>query len=262
MPRDESHTANPRKVSILNIEIENVIFDEFVKQKDLGMVVTPNVDHLVKLQTDHEFYRCYQDADRVVCDSRIVQWISWLLHPRQGIPERINGADFLLSFCRYHGRKRTGLKIFLLGGTEESVVLAGHELDKLAGNPIVVGTYSPPFGFEHSMDERKRIIEMINGSGANALAVGVGAPKQEKWIWQCRSELPDVTTFLAIGAGIEFAAGTLSRAPAWVGKAGLEWFYRLLHEPRRLARRYLVEDPLFFWLALKQRFGLYRNPWS
>jgi UDP-N-acetyl-D-mannosaminuronic acid transferase (WecB/TagA/CpsF family) len=92
------------------------------------------------------------------------------------------------------------------------------------------------------------------------LAVGVGAPKQEIWIARHRHRMPRVTRFLAIGATIDFEAGTVKRAPKWMSRAGIEWLYRLMSEPRRLYRRYLIEGPPFFWLLLKQRLGLYRDP--
>ena len=91
------------------------------------------------------------------------------------------------------------------------------------------------------------------------LAVGVGAPKQEKWILKYKDLMPNVKIFMAIGATIDFEAGNVKRAPQWMSRYGLEWLYRLLSEPSRLWKRYLVDDLPFFWLILKQRFGWYRN---
>ena len=97
-------------------------------------------------------------------------------------------------------------------------------------------------------------------TGATVLAVGDGAPKQEKWICKYKDRMPNVRIFLAIGATIDFEAGNVSRAPKWMSDTGLEWLYRLVMEPNRLWRRYLLEDPLFFWLVLKQKLNLYAAP--
>jgi exopolysaccharide biosynthesis WecB/TagA/CpsF family protein len=124
---------------------------------------------------------------------------------------------------------------------------------------MVVDSYSPPLGFENDPLECAKIIEIINNSGANVLAVGVGAPKQEKWIIKYRSSLSEIKTFFAIGATIDFEAGSLRRAPAWMSSAGLEWLYRLLSEPGRLWRRYLVEDLGFFILIFRQKLQMNRT---
>jgi exopolysaccharide biosynthesis WecB/TagA/CpsF family protein len=247
---------------ILNIDIHNHRFGDFLEQLTTGVVVTPNVDHLVKLQHDREFYECYRAAEHLVCDSRIVQLASRLLHPGRGIPEQIAGSDLLPAWCAHQGRVDGDQRLFLLGGSIQSVQRAAERLNELAGREIIAGEYSPPFGFEHDPVECERIVSRVIASGATALAVGVGAPKQEKWIYRHRHKLPNVKLFFAVGATIDFLAGEIKRAPRWMTRVGLEWFYRLLQEPGRLARRYLIEDLPFFWLILKQRLGLYRNPWE
>jgi len=110
---------------------------------------------------------------------------------------------------------------------------------------MVVGAYSPPFGFEADPAECRAIIERIRQSGATVVAVGLGAPKQEKWIFRYKDQLPQVSTFLAVGAAIGFEAGTLERSPQWMSQIGLEWFYRLIQEPRRLGMRYLSTNTAY-----------------
>lgn len=105
-------------------------------------------------------------------------------------------------------------------------------------------------------------MDRINRSGATVLAIGVGAPKQELWITRYKDQLPNVQTFLAIGATIDFEAGTVQRSPRWMSDVGLEWLFRILCEPKRLWKRYLVHDLPFFWLILQQRLRTYRNPWA
>ncbi len=116
---------------------------------------------------------------------------------------------------------------------------------------MIVDSYSPSWGFENDKQECQKIVEMINLSQATVLAIGVGAPKQEKWIYKYRNQLPNIKIFLAIGATIDFEAGHVKRAPKWMREVGLEWLHRLISEPRRLWKRYLLEDIPFFWLILK-----------
>lgn len=249
------------KVRLLNIDLDNVTFEELLQQFTEGVLVTPNVDHLIKLQKDREFYECYQKAEFTVCDSRILFIMSKLLFPGNSLKAQITGSDFFPAFCDYHSHSTENVKVFLLGGTEESVQQAKDKINQRTNSGIVVAAYSPPFGFEASSEETLKIIELIRASGANTLAVGVGAPKQEKWIYKHRATLPEIKRFLAIGATIEFESGNLQRAPKWMTKLGLEWLYRLCQEPKRLTKRYLQEDMPIFLLLLKQRFGSYRNPW-
>jgi N-acetylglucosaminyldiphosphoundecaprenol N-acetyl-beta-D-mannosaminyltransferase len=118
------------------------------------------------------------------------------------------------------------------------------------------------FGFEEDELECQRIIDLINQSDANVLAIGVGAPKQEKFIYKFKHRFKHIKIFMAVGATLDFEAGNIQRAPKWVSEMGLEWLYRLLSEPRRLWRRYLLEGPQFFWLALLQKLNLYTNPFG
>lgn len=248
---------------LLNIQVHNWRFQEFVAQLDSGVVVTPNVDHLIKLQKDFEFYQCYEQAEHVVCDSRILLLLSRLLPNQEPIKEQIAGSDLLPAFC-WHNRHNTNQqRVFLLGGTTpESAAQAHANLNSKTESDIVVGSYSPPFGFESSEMERDRIVELVDNSGATVLAVGVGAPKQEKWILANRNRFAHVKLFMAIGATIDFESGRVKRSPGWMTRVGLEWLYRMLQEPKRMVRRYLLEDLPVFRLILKQRRGRYENPWK
>ncbi len=253
--------VNYSKTRILNIDIDNLTTEELLESFDEGILVTPNIDHLIKLQKDEEFYECYQQAAYTVCDSRIIYLLSKVFSRREPLRAQITGSDFFPAFCDYHAARRDKTSVFLLGGTDQSVQLAADRINKRTGRHIIVGGYSPPFGFENDEAENDRIIDLIEKSGANVVAVGVGAPKQEKWICRNRHRLPGVRIFMAIGATIDFESGTVRRAPRWMSRFGVEWIYRMLQEPNRLARRYLVEDSPFFFLLLKQSFGAYKNPW-
>lgn len=244
-----------KKVNILNIPIDNVSKVELLEKLEIGGIVfTPNVDHLVKLQNDREFHKIYNNATYKVCDSQIVMYASKFL----GTPlkEKISGSDLFPAFYN-HYKDNENIKIFLLGAAEGIAKKAQDNINQKVGREMIVGAYSPSFGFEKNEKECQEIIEMIKRSGATVLAVGVGAPKQEKWIVKYKDSLPNIKTFLAIGATIDFEAGNKPRAPQWMSKAGIEWLYRLSSEPKRLWKRYLVEDFPFLWLIIKQKLNSY-----
>lgn len=249
-----------KQVHLLNIEVHNLTMIELLEKLRLGgTVFTPNVDHLIKLQTDYEFYRAYQGVDYKICDSKMLVYASYFL----GTPvrEKLSGSDLFPAFYTYY-QNDPNVKIFLLGAAPGVAERARQIINAKVDREIVVGAHSPSFGFEQDEAECQAIIDLINQSGATVLAVGVGAPKQEKWITQYRDQLPHIKTFLAIGATIDFEAGTVQRSPKWMSDVGLEWLFRILCEPKRLWKRYLIHDLPFFWYVLQQRFNRYRNPWA
>jgi N-acetylglucosaminyldiphosphoundecaprenol N-acetyl-beta-D-mannosaminyltransferase len=244
-------------IRLLNVEVDNLSMSELLKQLNRGVVFTPNVDHLVRLQKDPEFLLAYQQADYRTCDSKILYYVSRLL----GTPvcEKVSGSDLFPAFYWYH-RHNPAVKIFLLGAAEGVAAEAQKRINAKAGREMVVGAHSPSYGFEKDEAECQRLIELVNRSEANVLAVGVGSPKQEKFICKYRDQFEKIDIFLAIGATIDFEAGNINRSPKWISELGLEWLYRLLSEPKRLWKRYLVEGPTFFWYITLQMLNLYREP--
>lgn len=242
------------KVKILNLEIDNWSKAEFLDKLQSGVVFTPNVDHLIKLQKDPEFLQAYSISDYKVCDSQILIYASKFLGTP--IKEKIAGSDLFPAFYNYH-RRNEDIKIFLLGAGKGVASKAQNEINRKAGRNIIVASYSPPFGFEKDEEECQNIVNMINNSGATVLVIGVGAPKQEKWLYKYKSLLPHIKIFMALGATIDFEAGNLKRAPKWMSEVGLEWLFRIVCEPKRLWKRYLVDDLPFLILILKQKLNLY-----
>ena len=239
------------KVKLLNVSIDNLSMSELLeKLRQGGVVFTPNVDHLVKLHCDKEFNWIYHNADYRVCDSQIIWLVSKFLG--QPLKEKISGSDLFPAFYHYYKTDET-IKIFLLGAPEGVAQTAQEIINGKVNRQIVVATYAPPLGFENDEEECQKVIELINNSGATVVAVGLGAPKQEKWIFNYKNQLENVKVFLAIGASIGFEAGYYSRAPKWMSNGGLEWFYRLLKEPKRLWKRYLVESFPFFVMIVEQK---------
>lgn len=246
-------------VKILNLEILNISETSLLKQLEKGVLFTPNLDHLVRLQRDREFYNVYKKAEWVVCDSRVLFFLAKCL--KHSILEPIPGSSFFKSFYLFH-KDDKNCKIFLMGAKEGIAVKAMDRINSIVGREIVVGAHSPSFGFEHNEAECKQMIDIVNNSGATVLLVGVGSPKQEKWIMKFREKMPGVKLFMALGATIDFEAGTLSRAPKFMQQLGLEWLYRVWKEPRRLFHRYFVDDLMFFYYFTKQIIGRYQDPYA
>ncbi len=244
-----------QKIRILNIDILSIDMESLLGKLDRGVVFTPNVDHMVKLQSDSDFLSCYQKADWILCDSNILGIAAKFL--KTPFKEIIPGSSLLPAFYNYH-KNNPNIKIFLLGAADGVATKAMKMINEKVGREIVVGAYSPSFGFEKNENECQEIVKLINSTDANVLVVGVGAPKQEKWIIKYKDFFSKIDIFMALGATIDFEAGNIQRAPMIFQKLSLEWLYRLLKEPKRLWKRYLIDDMPFFMMILKQKFGLYR----
>lgn len=247
------------RIKILNAEIQNITSSELLTSLGRGVLITPNVDQLIKLQNDRAFYDIMKKADWVVCDSKILYLFSKML--KRPLREAIPGSGFFPDFYMYH-KDDENCRIFLLGAMDGVAVKAMENINRKAGREIVVGAYSPTYGFEKKQEENEAIHKMINDSGANVVLVGVGCPKQEKWIFGHKDNMPNVDIWMALGATIDFEAGNVKRAPMIFQKLAMEWFYRFLMEPKRMFRRYFVDDVRFFWYFGKQLLGLYKNPFE
>ena len=247
------------RVRLLNVEIDNITQNELLSQLKKGVVITPNVDQIVKLQSDRAFYEIVKRTEWVVCDSKILYLCAKLL--RTPLPEAIPGSSFFSAFYEYH-RNDENCRIFLLGAMDGVAQKAMDVINQKMGRQIVVGAYSPSYGFEKKQEENERIYQMINDSCANVVLVGVGCPKQEKWIDTHKAQMPGVDIWMALGATIDFEAGNIKRAPKIWRSLYMEWFYRFLQEPKRMYKRYFVDDPIFFWYLFKQKMGLYKNPFE
>lgn len=243
-------------VTILNIRLNAITQRQLLADLKEGVLFTPNIDHLVRLQHDRTFWEAYQQADWVVCDSKILYLALKLA--RKAIPEAIPGSSFFTAFYNYH-KDNPNCKIFLLGAKEGVAAKAMQCINEKVGREIVVGALSPSFSFEQNAEECVQICEKIQCSKANVVLVGVGAPKQEKWIIRYKDCVPNVKIWMALGATIDFEAGYVKRAPRFFQKLALEWLYRIYSEPRRMLKRY-VGDLSFFIVYIKALLGFYQNP--
>lgn len=243
------------RMQFMNTEIDNITMEEALKaiEKLIGQnknayVVTPNVDHIVKLETDAEFQQVYKNADLILVDGKPLLWFAkWYKTP---IVEKISGSDLFPKVCEMAAKKK--YTMFFLGAAEGVAAKAAENLKRKYSGLQVVGTYSPPLGFEKSQDEVTKIIRVVNEAAPDILIVGLGAPKQEKFVFKYREKL-QVPISLGLGASIDFEAGNVKRAPKWMSNVGLEWLYRLIKEPRRMFKRYIVDDMKIFKLALKYK---------
>lgn len=245
------------KVKLLNVDIDNLTQENLLAQLTKGVVVTPNVDQIVKMQFDRDYYQIVKNAEWVICDSRILLLCSKLT--KTPLKEAIPGSSFFPSFYEYH-KNDEDCKIFLLGAMDGVALKAQERINQVVGREMVVGAYSPSYGFEKKVEENEQIFQMINESGATVVLVGVGCPKQEKWIDAHKDKMSGVRIWMALGATIDFEAGNLKRAPIFWQNIYMEWFYRFLQEPRRMFRRYFIDDPIFFWYFGKQLLGCYKDP--
>jgi len=209
-----------------------------------GLVFTPNIDHVVVADQSPAFRDAYGRADVSLCDGAPLLWSSRLLGLR--LPGRVSGSDLFLPVMQLAARR--GYRVYLLGASpgvaEEAAARLARELGVL-----VVGTLSPRIGLASGPDEAA-VIESITAARPQLLLCCLGAPKGELFADRVRSRIGAVVA-VSIGASLDFYTGRVRRAPVWMQRLGLEWLFRLLQEPRRLARRYLVQDPKFLLILLR-----------
>lgn len=246
-------------MNFLNTEIDNYTFNEALQKAEkliLGnefhYIVTPNVDHIVQLEKNEKFQQAYNASSMTLVDGQPLIWISNYLN--RPIKEKISGSDFFPALCELAAEKK--YRIFLLGAGEGVAEKAKKNLEKKYSGVIISGVYSPPYGFENDYNEVQKINNMINESNTQILAVGLGAPKQELYLFDrwLKKDL-NVNLALGIGATIDFEAGNVKRAPKWMQNNGLEWTFRLFQEPGRLFKRYFNDAKEIIPIIKKYKSG-------
>jgi N-acetylglucosaminyldiphosphoundecaprenol N-acetyl-beta-D-mannosaminyltransferase len=211
-------------------------------------VVTPNVDHVVKLQTDAALRAAYASAAMVVVDGKPVLLASRLLGTP--LPETVPGSDLCPALFEA-SRHRAPITVFLLGAADGVADRAGQAIEQRWPWVKVCGVFSPPMGFNAQATASATAIEMINMAKPDVLIIGLGAPKQELWVHAVAGKL-HAKVALCAGATIDFLAGEKARAPVWMRRLGIEWLHRALTEPRRLLGRYLHDGWVFPRLMFKE----------
>lgn len=243
------------RIKFMNTEIDNLTMketldeiDKLILKNDKSYVVTPNVDHIVMLETDVELKNIYRDASLILADGKPLLWISkWYKTP---IKEKISGSDLFPLLCEMAAKK--GYSMFFLGAAEGVAAKAAENLKKKYNGLEIVGTYSPPYGFEKDEIESEKIIDMVKEAHPDILILGLGCPKQEKFVYHYCKDL-GVPISLGLGASLDFEAGNIRRAPKWMSNHGLEWLYRLIKEPKRMFKRYIIDDCKIVKLIIKYK---------
>jgi len=210
-----------------------------------GWVATVNVDHLRRISRSRDFAGTCASASLVVADGMPLVWASRL----QGtpLPERVAGSDLLGRLAEQAAAQ--GRSIFLLGGDPGTADASAALLRRRFPRIRIAGTHCPPMGFERDARQMAALIASLRDAAPDIVFVALGSPKQEALITRLRGSFPRCW-WLPVGISFSFLAGGVRRAPRWVQRLGLEWLHRLLQEPRRLARRYLVEDLPFALVLL------------
>ena len=243
------------RIKFMNTCIDNLTMsetlneiDKLIQKKICSYVVTPNVDHIVRLEKDEELQKVYKNASLILTDGKPLIWISkWYKTP---IKEKISGSDLFPRVCQLAANKN--YTMYLLGAAEGVADTAARNLMKKYPGLNIVGTYSPPFGFEKNEQEMNKIKAQIQDVHPDIFIVGLGCPKQEKFMYYHCKELGVPISF-GLGASIDFEAGNIKRAPKWMSNHGLEWLYRFSKEPKRLFKRYFVDDIKIIQVARKYR---------
>jgi N-acetylglucosaminyldiphosphoundecaprenol N-acetyl-beta-D-mannosaminyltransferase len=220
----------------------------WAQARQSAYLVAANVHVVMTAYLNPPFQTVVNQAALVTADGMPLVWgLGWLGVPH---PQRVYGPDLMLAWCERAAQ--TGLPIYLYGGTEAGLIRLVTHLEQRFPGLVVAGHHAPPFR-PLSPAEEAQDRQRIHQSGARVVLVGLGCPKQEEWMHRQAGQLPAV--MLGVGAAFSFFSGEVSQAPRWLMGLGLEWLYRLIQEPGRLWRRYLVNNPLFVLLFAAQLIG-------
>lgn len=256
MKISENLKSDDKTINLFGVNFHNFTFEEALKEisciidrKIKTVAFTPNVDHIVKILRNNEIKKLYETADLILNDSRVLYIASRFLRKR--VRGKISGSDILPALCKISSTK--GYKIFFLGGRDNAAYQAAERFRSIYKAINITGITSPAFGFENREVENDKIIDNINFEKPDILFVGLGTPKQEKWLIKNKDRL-NATFMIGVGASFEFASGVIKRSPKWMQFLALEWFYRLTKEPQRLWKRYLISNTLFFMFFMREFF--------
>ncbi|MBT63185.1 MAG: hypothetical protein CML13_08235 [Puniceicoccaceae bacterium] len=231
------------------ITMEETIEDavQTVEAQEPSYYITANVDFIAQAYDNEPLKDILFHADRVVCDGMPLVWLSRYFHPV--LPERVAGSDMV--FQLFEQADQRSWKVYFLGSDTATLTRSKAILAERYPKMEVVGTFSPPFGSVDSWPNED-IMADIKKTQPDLLLVAVGCPKQEYWISQHYRE-SGVPLSIGIGASLDFICGTQVRAPKWVQKTGMEWCWRMLSDPKRLAKRYAKDFYYLIVLANRQR---------
>jgi CDP-paratose 2-epimerase len=256
-PSHQSHQSHTTKRNILGVGIDATDYTHAVEriiaaaQHKTPLAVSALAVHGVMTGVLDQAHRHrLNQLDLVVPDGQPVRWALNLLH-RAGLKDRVYGPNLMLQVCERAAA--AGLPIYFYGSTAETLAQLSHNLRARFPRLVIAGAQPSRFR-QLTAEEKLEVAAQINASGAALTFVGLGCPRQEVFVYEFREALP--MPLLAVGAAFDFHAGTVSQAPVFMQRNGLEWFYRFWHEPRRLWQRYVLLNPLYVTMLALQALGL------
>lgn len=233
------------KPNVLTLQSTIAAIDTLVARREGGYVCFSTVHMVMESHDDPEFGKRVNAADLIVPDGKPLVW----MQRRQGRREaqQVRGNDLVIALCQY--ASKNGITVGFYGGKHEVIDAIKARAQSELPDLKIVYAYAPPFR-PLTDEEDASIVGEINAASPDILFVGLGCPKQENWMSAHRDRLKCV--LLGVGASFDFYAGSVRECPAWIGRLGLEWLFRLTQEPKRLWRRYLILNPRFMFLAAMQ----------
>lgn len=239
-------------VGISAIHMEDALsqISQWIDNRERHYVSVCNVHTVMECHRDPQMRRAVNGAGMATPDGMPLVWLGRKKSGRD--VRRVYGPDLMLALCQLSARR--GYSHYFYGGAEGIPELLAERLKARIPGLEVAGGYSPPFR-PLTPEQDARIVSQINAAHPDIVWVGLGTPKQDLWMASHRDRLT-APVLIAVGAAFDFHAGRKKQAPRWMQRSGLEWLFRLVTEPRRLWRRYLVYNPLFVTLVLLQAVGL------
>ena len=251
MPPESIPKANILGIDVSAINMARALktIDEWIWRREQHYVCVTGVHGVMESQRDSVLKQIHKEAGLVTPDGMPLVWLSRLM----GFPqvERVYGPDLLLSVCEQSLQK--GYRHFFFGGDEKVPEKLATRLTQRFFGLQVAGVYSPPFR-ALTAEEDENVVRLINRTAPDIVWVGLSTPKQEYWMYKHLGRV-SAPVMIGVGAAFDFHAGLKKQAPRWMQKSGLEWSFRLINEPRRLWRRYLINNPWFLWLIVLQMLG-------
>ena len=250
---------NTNRLKFMNVNIDSLtaqeavnVIDTFVQERTPRYVVTPNSDIVVKMQKDNELLDSCNNADLILTDGEIVVKLASFLG--KTIKERVPMTDFVWDVLNLAEDK--GYKVCLFGGRDDVLKKGTERIRGRYPSLNIVDSYSPKFGFEKDENELQVVLERLKQCNADILLVFLGCPKQEKFLSKYH-KIINIPVSITMGGCIDFIGNdNIKRAPLWMQKAGLEWFFRFMMEPKRLFKRYFIDDMTIFPLVMKYKLGI------
>lgn len=243
-------------VSAIDMALALDTIERWIASGEQHHVCVTGVHGVMESQHDETLRRIHNTAGMVTPDGMPLVWLS-RLNGRQRV-DRVYGPDLMLAVCDVSVAR--GYRHYFYGGGEGVPELLAERLGQRFPGLHVAGTYSPPFR-PLTKEEDDDLVERINAAAPDIVWVGLSTPKQERWMYDHLGKL-NAPVLIGVGAAFDFHAGLKRQAPRWMQRSGLEWFFRLITEPRRLGRRYLINNPAFVWRVMRQAAGLSRHELS